>query len=878
MLHLKVLGTLDLRTGDGTVVRSLLAQPKTTAVLIYLVLAKPRGFHRRDTLCALFWPEADEAHARGSLRQALSRLRRSAGRDVIETRGKEEIRVVPESVRCDALELETAAERQDHGRVMELYGGSLLPGFHLDDLSSFDHWLTGERHRFQNLVGTSARIRARDLIRGGQLVEAEPLARKALDLALPNDAVARELMKALAGVGDRVGAVRLFEHWSRRLSQELDMQPSAEMRSLVEHLRTAEDPPPEGSDAGPSEELQDQEGRSRERTVHSSGPAWAGAGRPGRAARTPEPGETRQPWIRPWLLVTLAFLLLAGGWAVLRRSDDSPVAAHRPTLVVLPLKCLSAGPEDVYLTSAIYEDLVTQLGRINGLHLIDRTSAEVYRERHTPIPVIAEELGVDYALSGGVRHVGNRLRIHLRLIDARSDRQIWTDTFDGEGAPEHLPEKVLEIQSHIVQSVVRNLGAVLRSEEWDRASRRSTHDPEAYRLYARGIEALRRNDLSQAESLFQRAIDRDPDFLAAHFWLVYTSGPIFAPHGLRTEERAERIRSAAERAVEIDPDSPDAVLAMGMYLYRVAEDWAGALEWMDRAAETLRGEYLYHYYHALAERRMGRWLESVASMEAAISLSPRRLPPRREGALTLTYLRRYEAAESLLGAMLEDDHSDALPWDYFTDAISWHYLLLTVWAGGGDLERLRSGIDTHGDYYCRWRHALAQGDGRRALAALREAPDVKTDGRIWWPEPLMAGIAWETQGDRERATAAYEEAVAILERAVAERPCDERRYAALGLAYAGLGRREEAIRNARRGAELLPLEEDALWGTEQLFTLAAVLARCGEVEESIRILERLLTVPSRLSAPNLRNHYLLRPLWNEPAFLDLLEREPGRVF
>jgi serine/threonine-protein kinase len=142
----------------------------------------------------------------------------------------------------------------------------------------------------------------------------------------------------------------------------------------------------------------------------------------------------------------------------------------------------------------------------------------------------------------------------------------------------------------------------------------------------------------------------------------------------------------------------------------------------------------------------------------------------------------------------------------------------------------------------------------------------------------MAGIAWETQGDRERATAAYEEAVAILERAVAERPCDERRYAALGLAYAGLGRREEALRNARRGAELLPLEEDALWGTEQLFTLAAVLARCGEVEESIRILERLLTVPSRLSAPNLRNHYLLRPLWNEPAFLDLLEREPGRVF
>jgi len=169
-------------------------------------------------------------------------------------------------------------------------------------------------------------------------------------------------------------------------------------------------------------------------------------------------------------------------------------------------------------------------------------------------------------------------------------------------------------------------------------------------------------------------------------------------------------------------------------------------------------------------------------------------------------------------------------------------------------------------------------DPGAALAALEDAPESWVGESRWYPRSLLVALAQERLGYTDAATAEYEEAARILEPLAAATPDDERYPEALALTYAGLGRRDDALLEARKGVALVPLDKDASLGPVYLFSLSAVLTRFGEIEEAVAILERLLTIPSPYSAPMLRRHYLLRPLWNEPSFVDLLEREPGRVF
>src|SRR5512140_1494474 len=129
MIRLRVLGSVDLRDDDGVEIRSVLMQPKRLSLLLYLALARPRGFHRRDTIIAVFWPDAPPERGRASLNQAVHLLRRWLGSDVIVGRGADELGVSPEHLACDAWELEAALAASEPERALELYHGELLPGF-----------------------------------------------------------------------------------------------------------------------------------------------------------------------------------------------------------------------------------------------------------------------------------------------------------------------------------------------------------------------------------------------------------------------------------------------------------------------------------------------------------------------------------------------------------------------------------------------------------------------------------------------------------------------------------------------------------------------------------------------------------------------------
>src|SRR6185436_1160172 len=156
VIEFRTLGSLDLRAADGRELHSLLAQPKRIALLVYLCIAEPRGYHRRDTLLGLFWPDSDQEHARTSLRKAIHVLRRALGEQTILSRGDEEVAVDFQRISCDVALYEKLLDGDRLEEAPELYGGDLLTGFFIDDVPEFERWLTSERARLRSSAARAA--------------------------------------------------------------------------------------------------------------------------------------------------------------------------------------------------------------------------------------------------------------------------------------------------------------------------------------------------------------------------------------------------------------------------------------------------------------------------------------------------------------------------------------------------------------------------------------------------------------------------------------------------------------------------------------------------------------------------------------------------
>jgi TolB-like protein/Tfp pilus assembly protein PilF len=538
---------------------------------------------------------------------------------------------------------------------------------------------------------------------------------------------------------------------------------------------------------------------------------------------------------------------------------DLAILSRLPGLAVLPLANRSGLAEDQYFADGIHDDLLTLLQRLPGLRVVSRTSTEAYRDTDKTVTAIGRELRVDYVLEGGVQRGGDRVRINLQLIDAHEDVHLWADSYDRALTPESL----LEVQSDVVRNVTRELDVVLREEDLQRTARRMTRDPEAYDLFIRGREARNRGEPREAAELQERAVAEDPGFLAAFAEAAQVHALVYQAE--RTPERAEAARRAAERAAELDPGAEDAQLAMGFYLYRVEGDYPAALDWLGRAAGSLRGDAGYRAGTALVERRVGRWRSALASFEAAATLSPGNHIYARELGGTLLRMRRYAEAET----WLQECVSTA------PDPDTCQYLLgLLSWMRDGSPDEWRALEDA----YSRWQLDMSRGDFRSALATLDDSETPHVTLAVWYPGELLAAWVYEALGDSARALESYTAAASILELQIAEGPADERHHQALGLAYAGLGRRTDALRESIAAVDRRPVERDALLGPVHLFALAAVHARLGNTEEALTALEQLLTIPSTFSATQLRSHFLLAPLQPDTGFLGLLDREPGRVF
>jgi serine/threonine-protein kinase len=539
-------------------------------------------------------------------------------------------------------------------------------------------------------------------------------------------------------------------------------------------------------------------------------------------------------------------------------------------LVVLPFENLGS-PEDAYFAAGMTEEITSRLARVSGLGVISRSSAIRYEGTEKSTRQIGEELGVGFVLEGTVRWARQaegpgRVRITPQLIRVADDTHVWADSYD------RLLDDVFAIQSEIAEAVVDQLGVALLPDEQRAVTARPTESLEAHQAYLRGLEYINDPDvpkesLESAVRMFRRAIDHDPAFVAAHGLLSEAHSFVYN-HGYDlSAERLEAARSAALRALELDPDSPEGHRALGTYYYYGDRAYQAALEEYELAASRLPNDSRIAAQIAWVWTRQGRFGEAIGKLEEALELDPRSAMYAYQLGDRYRFLRRHREADRYY------DHSIFLA---PSQATAYQQKASNHIASTGSLDRARATLERMPrvdlpDYLRAWWELdWYARDYRATLDRLAGVPKAVFVGP--W-----AGYKLWVEGDRhwllkqpDRARASYEAARTILEKRAKEAPQNHFIHGALGWVYAGLGHRAEAVREAQHAVSLLPVSKDALEGTNLVWVLAAVYARVGEHEAAIEELEHLLSIPSEVTVWTLRLNPFWDPLRDHPRFKKLV--------
>jgi TolB-like protein/Tfp pilus assembly protein PilF len=542
-------------------------------------------------------------------------------------------------------------------------------------------------------------------------------------------------------------------------------------------------------------------------------------------------------------------------------------------IAVLPFQNLGAA-EDGYFTDGITEEITSRLAMLPGLGVISRTSADQYRGSGKPLKQIGKELGADYILEGSVRWEKapgkpSRVRVTPQLIRVSDDRHLWAGRYD------EVLEEVFTVQSRIAEQVASALDLALQPPHHAVLAAQPTSNLRAYDFYLRGNEYFSRagdpGGLRTAEEMYTRATELDPSFALAFARLARSHIWQFHLFSDRTEARLALARRAADSALKLQPDLPEAHLALGQIHYWGELDYEKALAEFRTALAGDPGNGDLAWARGLVERRLGQWIEARADLTRAVDLDPRSLVKSLD--LFELHLRRREYAEA---KRYVDRALELEP-----DSPAYIYKALLIVSRDGDLASaaavLKEGMRRAGtESIAFW---VPQFDFGAALwrgmdTAMQGAVSTLALDRFGSDSAgyyLAKARTRRYEGEANSARVYFDSAARVLERRSSARPDDPALHAALALAHAGLGRREEAIREGRRAVELRPPEKDTWYGVDMLRNLAVVYATLGEADSTVKQLRTLLSVPSIISVPLLRADPTWDPVRRDPGFQALLK-------
>src|SRR5947207_2230752 len=371
--------------------------------------------------------------------------------------------------------------------------------------------------------------------------------------------------------------------------------------------------------------------------------------------------EARSARLTRVALAAAAILILGVSALLVFQPTLIPNAHLNPALeksiAVLPFENLSRDPDNAYFADGVQDEILTRLASIADLKVISRTSVMQYKSGAArDLRKIGHQLGVARVVEGSVQRAGNRVRVNAQLIDVRTDRALWGQTYDRDLAD------VFAIQSEIATSIASQLQASLSPREKTAIEQAPTNDVTAFELYARAKDLLAskstKANLLKAADLLSQAVARDPSFFKAYCLLASTHDRLYFLGHDHTPSRLALAEAAIEAAFRLHPDAGEAHLVRAQNLYRGYLDYDAALTELDIAAKTLPNDAAVFELKGYIERRQGKQEEAVRSLERAIDLDPRNSFTLQQIALSYRHLRRFAEQKSVLDRALAIEPND----------------------------------------------------------------------------------------------------------------------------------------------------------------------------------------------------------------------------
>jgi TolB-like protein/Flp pilus assembly protein TadD len=566
------------------------------------------------------------------------------------------------------------------------------------------------------------------------------------------------------------------------------------------------------------------------------------------------------------LLLVIA-MLVVGRLPFHRQTGES---ISQKSIAVLPFENLSGDPENAFFTDGVQDEILNDLAKIADLKVISRTSVMQYKSVvRRNVREIANELGVAHVIEGSVQRAANRVRVTAQLIDARTDTHLWVERYD------RPLDDVFAIQSDIAKEIADQLQAKLLPNEKSAIEERPTKDLAAYDLYVRAKSLMLKglidaSNLVEPARLLDKAIARDPDFFLAYCLLAEAHSHLYSIYD-HTPARRDLADRAVKAALHLRPEAGEAHLERARYLLRCNLDYDNARTELVIAQRTLPNNAQAFALLSDIDVFQGRWNESVRNLEKALELDPRNAFSFRKLALNYAFMRRYAEAAVAVDRAIALAPEDAglrvyrasfdLNWQ--ADPKPLHEIY----------DALRSENPTaaaeDGEFWLEF--ALCERDPVLAEGVLATLGDGITQNQLFFPVTFLKGCVARAFGDDAAARNAFTAARAEVERTVRERPDDGPPLCVLGLIDAGLGRKEEALREGRRASKLTPVTKDAFNGVHIMRYLGVIYAWTGEKDLAIEQIAATLRVPSLLSYGELRLHPFWDPLRGDPRFEKLVE-------
>jgi serine/threonine protein kinase/tetratricopeptide (TPR) repeat protein len=594
--------------------------------------------------------------------------------------------------------------------------------------------------------------------------------------------------------------------------------------------------------------------------------------------RSPQPVEKKSSAIK---FAAIGGILLAIIVAVLfmmnRQSDTSstPSGPGKKMMAVLPFENMGA-PDQEYFADGITEEITSRLSGLSGLAVIARTSAIQYKKSTKPLKEIGTELGVDYVLQGTIRwgqtaDGKQRVRVNPALIKVSDATQVWSQPYD------EVLSDVFTMQSDIATQVANALGVSLLQPERKILEAKLTENSEAYDVYLRGRDYFQRSYAKQdfviAIQMFERAVELDPKFAAAFAKMGETHAAMYWFFYDHSNDRLALAKQAIDKALALDPELSDAHQAFGYYYYWGFLDYENALNELNIALKTNPSNSRLLLGIGSVQRRQGKTELAAVTMVKAFELDPRAAEIAYNTAQTYGLLRKFDEAYRYI------DRALALAPDVAQRIL---YKAELHWLSDGDtktvtalIDQASATADVNDKILVQWYRALNEefsGNYENALAVFSSGLTKPLDSQFnFIPASFQTGRLYALMGRNELSHTFYDSARVTLEDLINKQPEDARYHSALGLAYAGLGRKDDAIREGKSGVDLLPVSKEAWRGARRLRDLAKIYVLVGNYPDALQTLETLFAMPSEVTPTLLR----LDPSWasirNRPEFQKFLK-------